>query len=402
MELMFGFTRSLGESAQFWFLVCYYATVVISSALFSIRNGNWIIASTCSGYTNYDTKLTVYSSCDGIEDGSSCVGGDDDSGCSSITSEVRWQSVLGQGYIIMVHGFGNASGQYELSIGEVSRPPNDNFWDATDVGPLEVGAGVDILAFTNYEATVQPNEPTPGAGTVPGSSCNSQDGWCASDTEVQSSVWYSFVVDGPDCVDILWTGTNSPDLQFALYEVTDAELCDPANFLEVAANDDGGIYFSPEIVAASVESGKTYALQVDGFSGATATEGSIKIQDCSEDLDGDGVIGGKDLCPHSDTSEPFHINDCFPSNVNIDVVAMGGNVFANGCTPSQELSRLCFHNFKNPADKTVPGQIRMCTNAVLKEWIIEGIISEKGRGQIQKCLNTVCTTTCSADSLFDE
>lgn len=161
----------------------------------------------------------------------------------------------------------------------------------------------------------------------------------------------------------------------------------------MAANDDSGPILSPEIQAATVDSSKTYALQVDGFNGQEAT-GSIRIQDCTDDIDGDGVLNSDDKCPHSEIAEDFNINGCIPKNVNPDVP---GNLFENGCTPSQELARLCFQNFKNPAGKTVPGQIRKCANNVMKEWMLNGIIEKNDRGQIERCLKNVCTTTCAVD-----
>lgn len=78
--------------------------------------GNTMTATTCGDFFDYDTKLTVW--CDECED-LTCIGGNDDScfsGASGLLSTVEWPSTTGVEYKVMVHGFGSATGNFELTI----------------------------------------------------------------------------------------------------------------------------------------------------------------------------------------------------------------------------------------------------------------------------------------------
>ncbi|MDJ1174040.1 PEP-CTERM sorting domain-containing protein [Roseofilum capinflatum] len=140
-----------------------------------------------------------------------------------------------------------------------ASPVNDNVIDAL-VLDLDT-----LINFDNTGATAEAGEVSPGSGTG-ASTCNSQDGWCSFETNVQSSIWYSFVASEDLFVDFYFTGMDS---QAALWEVLDPT--DFGTFTEVAANDDSGPVFAPYITPVSVTQGSTYYLQVDGYSGAEGT-----------------------------------------------------------------------------------------------------------------------------------
>jgi hypothetical protein len=73
-----------------------------------IGDGGRIATSTCTG-TNFDSQISVYTgSCDQL----TCVVGKDQ-GCGDQT---RFQSVKDQTYHVLVHGVGDASGNFTLSI----------------------------------------------------------------------------------------------------------------------------------------------------------------------------------------------------------------------------------------------------------------------------------------------
>ena len=85
-----------------------------------VGTGTNMTASTCNdgdaatGSAEYDSKISVFTSC-----GFQCVAGNDDgAGCSGFSSRVGWQSVCGLEYTIIVHGFGGATGAFELSVSE--------------------------------------------------------------------------------------------------------------------------------------------------------------------------------------------------------------------------------------------------------------------------------------------
>lgn len=88
-------------------------------------NGNTLSASVCfndgNGSADYDTKLTVWClGCTGLQgEGPACVAGNDDSpncGFPDFLSTVTWCSDPGAEYLIMVHGFGTAVGNFEMEL----------------------------------------------------------------------------------------------------------------------------------------------------------------------------------------------------------------------------------------------------------------------------------------------
>lgn len=78
-----------------------------------VGTGTTITASLCNGNTPFDSKLSVYcGTCDNL----TCVTGIDD--FCGLQSEVSWCSQPGVLYYILVHGFGSASGPFELVLSE--------------------------------------------------------------------------------------------------------------------------------------------------------------------------------------------------------------------------------------------------------------------------------------------
>ena len=94
-----------------------------------VGTGNTMTASLCSGATAYDTKLTVY--CPDCVD-AICVDGNDD--FCSLQSEVSWCSQYGANYLILVHGYSSAAGDFELDVYDDGVPCE------ADVACLPLGA----------------------------------------------------------------------------------------------------------------------------------------------------------------------------------------------------------------------------------------------------------------------
>ncbi len=83
-----------------------------------IGTGGSTIISLCGG-TNYDSKLTVFSgTCTG---GITCVVGNDD--FCGLASEVTFISTPGLPYLVLVHGFGAATGNFTLNVTCAGPPP---------------------------------------------------------------------------------------------------------------------------------------------------------------------------------------------------------------------------------------------------------------------------------------
>jgi hypothetical protein len=83
-----------------------------------LGTGNAITVSTCN-QAAYDTKLSVYcADCPDLI----CVDGlDDSAGCAGFTTELTFCSQENAEYKILVHGFGGATGDFNLSVTEGDR-----------------------------------------------------------------------------------------------------------------------------------------------------------------------------------------------------------------------------------------------------------------------------------------
>lgn len=228
-------------------------------------DGSTVTASTCNR-ADFDTKIGVFSgSCGDLvcEDGN-----DDGDGCAGFTSEITFTSVPGTTYYIFVTGFLGDFGDFELSITCETPATND---DACDADALALGV---TTPFDLTGTSAQAGEPSPGAGTG-ASSCDSQDGWCSFETDVDASVWYTFVAPENGCVDIELTGGDS---QLAVWSVDDCG--DFGSYVEVAANDDGGDGLAGALFNLSLEPGETYYVQVDDFGGGpTFASGDITVSE---------------------------------------------------------------------------------------------------------------------------
>jgi sugar lactone lactonase YvrE len=75
-----------------------------------------MVATTCNAATAYDTKLSVYTGgCGAL----ACIRGNDDDlacGFGPLRSTVAWFGAEGTTYFLLVHGFGSAAGDFELSL----------------------------------------------------------------------------------------------------------------------------------------------------------------------------------------------------------------------------------------------------------------------------------------------
>lgn len=235
-----------------------------------VGNGDLVSASLCNG-TAYDSKLSVYSgSCGAL----TCVGGNDD--FCGLQSQVDFQTVNGQTYYILVHGFGSATGAYTLDLSCIPAPTNDSPCNAA---ALSIGAN----AHNHFGLSADPGEVGPGAGTGT-SSCNSQDGWCSFELDVDNSAWFTFVAPASGSVSIVADGPGF-DSQLAVYSVDDC--ADYSTYTLLAANDDSGDDIIPAagIFTAGIDElscltpGETYYVQLDGYNGDETIGGTVTLID---------------------------------------------------------------------------------------------------------------------------
>jgi hypothetical protein len=81
--------------------------------------GNTMTVSTCDD-ASYDSKISVYcADCASLI----CVNGNDDAvGCAGFTSKLDFCSIAGAEYRVLVHGFGGATGTFNLTIADDGNP----------------------------------------------------------------------------------------------------------------------------------------------------------------------------------------------------------------------------------------------------------------------------------------
>lgn len=78
-----------------------------------VGTGTTLTASTCTGATAFDSKISVYcGTCTNLI----CIDGNDDA--CGLQSSVTWCSQAGATYLVLVHGFGGQTGTFELEIAD--------------------------------------------------------------------------------------------------------------------------------------------------------------------------------------------------------------------------------------------------------------------------------------------
>lgn len=235
-------------------------------------NGGPAILETCGGLTNFDTRLSIYTSVCGSLTG---ITANDD--YCALQSHVEIPStVQGETYKVLVHGFGTQTGEFGLKLSRPNPPANDMPCNAT---AIPMGSPI---AFTNVDALADAGEVTPGAGDDP-NTCRQANGWCFFETQVQNSVWFTLQAPASGCINLLVQGF---DVQIALWKATDCN--DYSTYQEISANDDSGNLLNPSLPSsgpaalvelACLDPGATYYLQIDGFNGASGM-GTISMSDC--------------------------------------------------------------------------------------------------------------------------
>jgi hypothetical protein len=90
--------------------------------------GGMLRATTCDaagfgGSANYDSKISVYCGDCGDVPGLTCVAGNDDNcigGTNGLFTTTTWCSQAGATYLVLVHGFGGATGNFAMAISETA------------------------------------------------------------------------------------------------------------------------------------------------------------------------------------------------------------------------------------------------------------------------------------------
>ncbi len=149
-----------------------------------------------------------------------------------------------------------------------SNAPVPNNDDACQPEALTLGVN---SGYSSVNASAETGEVSPGAGTQ-GNTCQSQDGWCSFDADVQNSTWYTFNAPASGNV-IVSTDGSGFDTQLAVYSAASCSNLTSGAATLIAANDDNPDYittiFSSEVTLVCLTPGETYYVQVDGYDGAS-------------------------------------------------------------------------------------------------------------------------------------
>lgn len=201
-------------------------------------------------------------------------------------------------------------GEFGCGIGCPSAPDNDMPCYAEALA-LDVPGGYDLLL-----AGIDFGEVSPGPGTIgPAPTCDAIDGWCSFETGLDNTLWYTFVAPASGCTNVI---TDGGDTQMAIWEVGDCGNF--GSFVEVAANDDGGVGFAAALFDLELTGGATYYVQIDGYEGDAAA-GSILVEEglcpeppendlcddaeeiyCGDVVSGTTVAANQDFVPFCGTS----------------------------------------------------------------------------------------------------
>jgi len=194
-----------------------------------VGTGDDVTLSTCD-QAAYDTKISVFEGpCAALV----CAAGNDDgAGCGGNTSEVRFPTVTGAEYLVLVHGYDGATGSFTLSM-ECAPPcatlaPNDACDGALELEPAPIGL-CDQVEGTNVCAygTPVPNPPCdPYANIV--------------------DVWYRFNTGDHTDHTVLLNAGGAPYVNMAVYVACDepvyitcaTEVTGPIELTGLATNTD--------------------------------------------------------------------------------------------------------------------------------------------------------------------
>ncbi|MCB9213498.1 MAG: HYR domain-containing protein [Alteromonas sp.] len=196
--------------------------------------GGSVTLSTCN-QAAYDTKISVFSgSCAAL----TCVAGNDDgAGCGGFTSEVTFPVTNGTNYLVLVHGFGGATGTFSLSMTCLLPPANDLCTNAEPITCGQTVSGNTTLAtFDNV-------------------------GFCGT-SNTAPGVWYTFTGTG-SLVNLSTCNQAAYDTKITVFSGSCAALvCEDGN-------DDGpGCSGFTSDLDVCTTAGTTYYVLVHGFSSA--------------------------------------------------------------------------------------------------------------------------------------
>lgn len=111
----------------------YCGTTINSPGVwYRLSRGNGVVTVDTCSFANYDSKISVFEGtlCGQLR----CIDGDDDGCCGfSAPSTVSWNARSGLTYYVLVHGWEDDVGLFDLSVSSQPAPDNDQCEGAIDI-----------------------------------------------------------------------------------------------------------------------------------------------------------------------------------------------------------------------------------------------------------------------------
>jgi len=247
--------------------------------------------------SSFDTMLAVYDGCDCDETGSNNMIECNDDTSGARYSEIVFDAVAGNQYLIEVGGYGNETGQGLLSISceGVTPPPSskDDCQNAKAIGDVK------DLPFSTVNATFD------GPGI------------CMT----SPNIWYCYTATCTGNVTVSLAG-SSFDTMLAVYDGCE---CYPTSGDLIECNDDAGGGYTSAVTFAAVE-GEQYLIEVGGY-GSGKGEGLLTVScqgvvpsgktDLGDAPDSTNNFGTQmSAYPSTHTGLPYSIMAHFPTVYN--------------------------------------------------------------------------------------
>ncbi len=200
-----------------------------------VGTGDDVTISLCN--SSYDTRLDVFcrigGDCSTTPDYVCIAGNDDNTDCAAgTTSEVTFATMANSKYYIMVHGYSNNTGSFEMSLDctPFVVPPANQDCDNNGLACRQMGSAfpVDVDEVCNY--TYGNNENAAQAIFTPP---------CASSAyQSITDVWYRFNSGDYNGYELELIEYTAIDVRHALYEVCGGEamFCDVNTFYNLEPN----------------------------------------------------------------------------------------------------------------------------------------------------------------------
>ncbi len=276
-----------------------------------VGNGQEVTLSTC-GNTNFDSKIGVYlGACTGLV----CVAGNDDGpNCPGNSSITTFVSVLGVQYLVLVHGYNGATGNFTLIMTcEAPCSPslaNDECSAATVLATQPIGQCAPVVATLVCAYA----SPLPNPGCDPYENVN--------------DAWFMFNTGSEASHTIITTLGDAATLNLALYTA-----CAEPQFIQCFTDSVGPFNFT------GLDLNTDYLVRI--WNGGGTEAGDFTICDEAAMFDGIAESAGARVRVHPvPAQDELFVAGLVSSDAVLSITDLAGRVIARMDVTRSELLRL--------------------------------------------------------------